>query len=177
MKIQDKLLELSKYNIGFNVYDGKFIINLTYPESWAVMKPVSENITYYSDSSVEGKYYYIAPVSMNIDDVFSEIDNTIYYNIELENKTILFKEKIQELQDIFVNNSLEELNTLEFKLKTSKKKRQKKERKNKEDVIMSENPYYEIDNTQEEKIETEIPVEENKTELIIDENNANTDIH
>ena len=66
-----------------------------------------------------------------IDDLFNIIDATIEYNLDLQKKLILFKEKTEELQEIFSNEDYETLKTIEFKItkKEAKKKIVRKPRK------------------------------------------------
>lgn len=124
--LQEKLIELSQYNVTFNVANGNFIIRVKYKTDWDIIKPANENISFYRDENDELLYYYVAPISITIDEIFYAIDETILFNKELEEKVILFNEKVKELQTIFAKESIETLNTLEFKVKRKKEKKKDK---------------------------------------------------
>ena len=165
MNLQEKLISLEKYKIGFNVYDGQFIINITYPQKWKVTNPLNNEIECYSDSNIKGTYYYMSSINTNIEKIYDEIDIIINYNTELEKKAILFKEKVKELEELFIVNQLDALKTLEFKIKINKKKK-----KNKgaliEDNLSETSANYDV--SSEEKVNTE----ENKINVIINENDS-----
>lgn len=138
MDLQEKLIELSEYGVSFNVASGNFVIKIKYNSNWTIIQPDGNEIAFYRDENDDSVYYYVASVTTSIDKIFFAIDETIEYNRELELKVELFKEKMSELQEIFAQEPLDVLRTLEFKLKKKKKKEKtKKEKvvKEKEDDI------------------------------------------
>ncbi len=155
MDLQNKLIELSNYNVTFNVANGNFIVRIRYDEKWDVIEPENNKIAFYRDETDNLLCYYVAPISISIDEIFHAIDETIEYNKELEEKVILFNEKMKELQVIFAKEPISVLKTMEFKMK---KKKQKK------DVVVSEVQ-------SEEKVEipseqsNDIGVEDDNTEI------------
>jgi len=136
MDLQEKLIELSEYGVSFNVASGNFVIKIKYNSNWTIIQPDGNEIAFYRDENDDSVYYYVASVTTSIDKIFFAIDETIEYNRELELKVELFKEKMSELQEIFAQEPLDVLRTLEFKLK-KKKEKTKKEKvvKEKEDDI------------------------------------------
>ena len=137
MDLQEKLIELSEYGVSFNVASGNFVIKIKYNSNWTIIQPDGNEIAFYRDENDDSVYYYVASVTTSIDKIFFAIDETIEYNRELELKVELFKEKMSELQEIFAQEPLDVLRTLEFKLKKTKKEKTKKEKvvKEKEDDI------------------------------------------
>ena len=136
MDLQEKLIELSEYGVSFNVASGNFVIKIKYNSNWTIIQPDGNEIAFYRDENDDSVYYYVASVTTSIDKIFFAIDETIEYNRELELKVELFKEKMSELQEIFAQEPLDVLRTLEFKLKKKKEKRKKeKVVKEKEDDI------------------------------------------
>ena len=131
MDLQEKLIELSKYGVSFNVASGNFVIKIKYNNDWTIIQPDSNEIAFYRDENDETVYYYVASVTTSIDKIFFAIDETIEYNRELELKVEFFKKKMSELQEMFAQEPLEVLRTLEFKLK-KKKEKTKKEKNAKE---------------------------------------------
>lgn len=117
MNLKEKLVSLSPYSIGFNIYDANFVINITYPNNWTIMDLCEDGIEFVKDNSRPNLYYYIAPITVNVDRIFEAIDEIITYNVELEDKVKLFHVKVEELKQLFTEEPLEVLNTLEFKVK------------------------------------------------------------
>lgn len=152
MNLQEHLLKLSEYNIGLNIYEKNFVIQIYYPNGWIITKPEVKDIIFTQDKNDSNLYYYIAPVSVNINSILDIIYDVINYNKELEEKVTLFKSKIEELKIIFDKERLSVLKTLEFRMK------KKKERKNNNtENIISENETLEqtdiIDNNEVKDIE------------------------
>lgn len=159
MDLQEKLIELSEYNVSFNVANGSFVIRIKYDDRWTVIQPDSKDISFYRDDSNDSVYYYVAPITVGIDKMFSAIDETIEYNRELEIKVELFKQKMNELQEIFAQEPLEVLNTLEFKMKKKRDKIKKSKQTEIEKEVSEENESVkdiEKEDTVEEEKETEI---------------------
>ena len=114
MDLENKLKRLNDFNISFEIKQGYYHIALQFNEGWDVIMPENESI--YVEHK-NGYYHYIALIdNVKLDDIFKTIENTIDYNIDLEKKLVLFKEKTEELQKIFANEDYETLQTLEFKL-------------------------------------------------------------
>ena len=157
MDLQEKLIELSEYGVSFNVASGNFVIKIKYNSNWTIIQPDGNEIAFYRDENDDSVYYYVASVTTSIDKIFFAIDETIEYNRELELKVELFKEKMSELQEIFAQEPLDVLRTLEFKLKKKKKEKTKKEKvvKEKEDDINNIEEVSENEPTVDKNEETE----------------------
>lgn len=123
---ENRLKELSGYDIGFEIKQGYYHISIVFDEKWEILEPDNESI--YVEKR-NGVYHYIAPAdSVTIAEMFKTVDATIDYNMDLQRKLLLFKKKTEELQEIFANESLEVLETIEFKYGLKKKEQQKKKR-------------------------------------------------
>ena len=123
---ENRLKELSGYDIGFEIKQGYYHISIVFDENWEILEPDNESI--YVEKR-NGVYHYIAPAdSVTIAEMFKTVDATIDYNMDLQRKLLLFKKKTEELQEIFANESLEVLETIEFKYGLKKKEQQKKKR-------------------------------------------------
>lgn len=114
MTLNEHLMRLSEYKIGFNIYEGTVIISVIYPNKWTVLQSEDTSIQMTKDGDRD--YYYVS-LDTDIEKIFSLIDETIRYNKEVEAKALLFKEKISELKKVFLEEELETLKTLEFKVK------------------------------------------------------------
>lgn len=134
--LEKRLKELSGYNIGFEIKQGYYHISIVFDENWNVLESDNESI-YIEERN--GMYHYIASVdSVTIADMFKIVDMTIDYNIDLQKKMLLFKKKTEELQNIFANETLEVLETIEFKYGLNQQEQTKKKRGRKPKKQMEE---------------------------------------
>ena len=149
MTLQDSLKEFAPYNIDIKMIQGWLIVGMTYKKSWQILKPLNELI---EQRENDDRIFYCAPLNqVDADDVFSNIRDTINYNIDMEKKVELFQVKVNELQNIFSELDYEELVTVEFKYKKKKKANKKQSQKAIEEEI-TENTVEEsdiIDNDEE----------------------------
>ena len=155
MTLNEQLIRLSSYKINFNIYEGTVIISLEYPKDWTVLEINSSDI---QTTSENGRQFYWVPLQMNVEKVFELIDETIEYNKDIEAKSELFKQKIDEMRKIFLEEDLQTLRTMEFKIK-KKKLPKKKVTEEKENNIT------EVNDTANGKQ----PPSENKQEEVITE--------
>ena len=102
------------------------------------------------------------------------INSTIDYNIDLELKLELFKETTQKLQELFANEKLEVLKTIQFKV-TKKKEKTKTEAPKKEVKTKKKTTGKKTRATKKIKEENKLPKEEATEETVdntlISENN------
>lgn len=122
--LQNQLIKLSEYDVGFKIHDGKFYVGIRYKKGWTIINPTDDVIKFIPDKNKENTYYYTAPVDdgKNLDKIFNEVNTVIDYNKELEEKIALFKIKMEELQKIFAEKPITELNTLSFTFGVEDKK-------------------------------------------------------
>ena len=114
MKLQDRLIQLAEYGIGFNVNDGNFLVNITYKDGWSVIKPSDETILFIADQKRPNTYYYSAPITTDITCIFDAINDTVTYNKDIEEKVRIFKERVEELQELFAELPLSSVKKLVF---------------------------------------------------------------
>ena len=134
--LEKRLKELSGYNIGFEIKQGYYHISIVFDENWNVLESDNESI-YIEERN--GMYHYIASLdSVTLADMFKIVDMTIDYNIDLQKKMLLFKKKTEELQNIFANETLEVLETIEFKYGLNQQEQPKKKRGRKPKKQMEE---------------------------------------
>jgi hypothetical protein len=165
MTLNEQLIRLSSYKINFNIYEGTVIISLEYPKDWTILEINSSDI---QTTSENGRQFYWVPLQMDVEKVFELIDETIEYNKDIEAKSELFKQKIDEMRKIFLEADLQTLRTMEFKMK-KKKLPKKKVTEEKENNITEVNDaangkQTQFENKQEEVI-TEPVKEENMVSL------------
>ncbi len=124
MSLFTEFESLSPYLQSIRKLKQYIIFDVTIPKNWKVLKkyivedkfveqesdnPESRVLTFVSDSDENS-------VSLTI----KNIQNIIKYNIEREQKEELLQQKIAELQVLFEKNTLKNLKTLKFDIKTSK---------------------------------------------------------
>lgn len=165
MTLNEQLIRLSSYKINFNIYEGTVIISLEYPKDWTVLQVNSNDI---QTTSENGRQFYWVPLQTDVEKVFELIHETIEYNKDIEAKSELFKQKIDEMRKIFLEEDLHTLKTMEFKMK-KKKLPKKKVMEGKEDNITEignvvDNKEKLSENKQEEAV-TESVKEENMVSL------------
>lgn len=165
MTLNEQLIRLSSYKINFNIYEGTVIISLEYPKDWTVLQVNSNDI---QTTSENGRQFYWVPLQTDVEKVFELIDETIEYNKDIEAKSELFKQKIDEMRKIFLEEDLQTLRTMEFKMKKKKlpKKKVTEEKENNiteiNDAVNGKQTPYE---DKQEEVVTESVKEENMVSL------------
>lgn len=171
MTLNEQLIRLSSYKINFNIYEGTVIISLEYPKDWTVLEINSSDI---QTTSENGRQFYWVPLQMDVEKVFELIDETIEYNKDIEAKSELFKQKIDEMRKIFLEEDLQTLRTMEFKMK-KKKLPKKKVTEEKEDNITEVNDTANDKQTPSENKQEEVVTEPVKEQNMVslEETNSN----
>lgn len=154
MDWEKRIKELSNYDISFEIKQGYYHIAIKYDEGWNILSPENEAI-YLEERN--GIYHYIASTdSVKIEDIFNVIDSTIEYNLDLQKKLILFKQKTEELQQLFSNEDYDVLQTIEFTLKKKKETKKTKSKVNKKEKTAKK--------TKAKKEKKKVSVDETKTQ-------------
>ena len=166
MNLQDILMKLQSYHVGCRVEDGNFLITLIYNDGWKIIPPENNKIDFGQEKDIT--YYAAAINEVSFDEVFMSIKETIDYNIDLQRKVTLYKAKVDELQEIFANESLEKLRTITFVFDEKKKPKRKYVRKNVKQCVDKNSD----DDIKDNPIESETAIvndrKETESELKID---------
>lgn len=133
MNWEEKLKELSSYDIAFEVKQGYYHFSLKYPNNWNII--VSENDNIYVEQRNDVCHYIASTDNTTIDDIFNVINETIEYNTDLEKKLQLFKEKVAKLQELFSVETYQRLKTIEFVFPKQKKTVKKKTKRTKKEKV------------------------------------------
>lgn len=165
MDFEKRLNELSEYDVSFEIKQGYYHVSLVYKDGWDVVSCDNEYI--YIEQRNGVCHYLASADSVNIDDIFNAIESTINYNIDLQKKLELFRKKTEELQELFAKESLDVLETIEFKYgkkeEPVKKKRGRKPKKKdveEEQVKQEETPVKEEPQPEENTPPTPVQEEE-----------------
>lgn len=172
MSLNEQLIRLSSYKINFNIYEGTVIISLEYPKDWTVLEINSSDI---QTTSENGRQFYWVPLQMDVEKVFELIDETIEYNKDIEAKSELFKQKIDEMRKIFLEEDLQTLRTMEFKMK-KKKLPKKKVTEEKENNITEVNDAANGKQTPSENKQEEVITEPVKEENMVSLEETNSKV-
>ena len=172
MSLNEQLIRLSSYKINFNIYEGTVIISLEYPKDWTVLQVNSNDI---QTTSENGRQFYWVPLQTDVEKVFELIDETIEYNKAIEAKSELFKQKIDEMRKIFLEEDLQTLRTMEFKMK-KKKLPKKKVTEEKEDNITEVNDTANDKQTPSENKQEEVVTESVKEENMVSLEETNSKV-
>lgn len=172
MTLNEQLIRLSSYKINFNIYEGTVIISLEYPKDWTVLQVNSNDI---QTTSENGRQFYWVPLQTDVEKVFELIDETIEYNKDIEAKSELFKQKIDEMRKIFLEEDLHTLKTMEFKMK-KKKLPKKKVTEEKEDNITEVNDTANDKQTPSENKQEEVVTESVKEEDMVSLEETNSKV-
>ena len=164
MDWENRLRKLNGHDVSFEIKQGYYHIALKYDEGWSVLDSDNENI-YIQEKN--GFYHYIASTdNVKMEDLFNLIDATIEYNLDLQKKLILFKEKTEELQEIFSNEDYE------AKKKTVKKTKKKIQEKTKKNTVKKRQKT----ETKESKDTTEEIIENNLNQIETTDYDKNDDV-
>ena len=159
---QDRIKDLQDYRPDIMYKDGAFILKIRFKKNWQIIKPKDEReVAYSKDDTVEDLHWYVSTIE-DSDKIFDLIDETISINKEFEKKSGLYKEKVKELQELFLSDiSYDRLKTIQFVIpdkesKTKPKKGLTKTQKEKQAKLAEELPMTPDECVQEKPEEPQI---------------------
>lgn len=132
MNIKERIKNLGTYFNSMNIAAENNIIYVlvNFPKGWGCSEVTEHNfgVKAVRDQN-PGFFYFFADMEIGFDKVFDAIEYNIRFNEEAQAKVSLLRTKIDELKDIFEQEDIQTLETLEFKfkkksLKTPKTKKQ-----------------------------------------------------
>lgn len=121
--MKEKIERLGKYFHSMNVASENNIIyvRVQFPKGWGCSEVTEHNFNVKAvKDEIPGYFYFFASLEVGFDKVFEAIEYNIQFNEEAQAKVALLKDKIEELKDIFENEDINVLKTLEFKYKKKK---------------------------------------------------------
>lgn len=125
MNIKERIERLGMYFHSMNVAAENNIIyvRVQFPKGWGCSELTEYNFNVKSvTDEIPGYFYFFANMEIGFDKIFDAIEFNIQFNEEAQAKVSLLREKIEELKDIFENEDINVLRTLEFKYKKKKQK-------------------------------------------------------
>ena len=123
MDIQERIDQIKPYFKNMNVVDNIIYIELNFPKKWSISDFIVDNFnTKAVQSNCAGDYYFYCSFDDGFEKIFDAIDYTIKFNKQAEEKIQLLLSKIEELKQIFEEEDINVLKTIEFKYKKKKNK-------------------------------------------------------
>lgn len=130
MNIKKRIEKIGNYFNSMNLSseNGIIYIRVHFPKGWGCSEVTEHNFNVKSvQDEIPGYFYFFADMEIGFDKVFDAIEYNIQFNEEAQAKVRLLREKIEELKDIFENEDINILKTLEFKYKKRKLKKIKEQ--------------------------------------------------
>ena len=109
----------STYLKSVRILKNYVTFDMIFPQTWMLLKKSPENIEILQNTDKDGSLitsFVCVNNSSLIDIIESTIQKIVKTNIEREEKEKLFKNKVQELKQIFEKENLENLKALKFDL-------------------------------------------------------------
>jgi hypothetical protein len=115
MTLHERIEKIKPCFKGFNVdaKEGVSVLLAKFPVGWTVPDAVSKSFNLQTETHPEGVYF-VTEIENGIDELFDAVEYIIEYNQSIIEKSEILKEKINELKDLFVRESVERLKTLQF---------------------------------------------------------------
>ena len=157
MSLKERINGISQYFRGIEYQGGLLIVKVQLPNKITPYGSKDEIIKV-TQSEDDGLWYYYADADLVDEDaIFTLIEETVKVYEEAKAKVVLMKQKIEELRDLFANNSLEKLNTLYFDFhgvccQSDPKPRRKYTKRNKVQQNENKSGSEENDNNNEENV-------------------------
>ena len=130
MDIKKRIEKIGNYFNSMNLSseNGIIYIRVHFPKGWGCSEVTEHNFNVKSvQDEIPGYFYFFADMEIGFDKVFDAIEYNIKFNEEAQAKVRLLTEKIEELKDIFENEDINILKTLEFKYKKRRLKKIKEQ--------------------------------------------------
>ena len=138
MSIQERINKLGDYFKGMQVSaeNGIIYVTVQFQKGWACSEVTEHNFGVKAvQDEVPGVFYFFTDMEVGFDKVFDAIDYNIHFNEEAQAKVNLLREKIEELRNVFENEDINVLKTLEFKYKKKNTKISKSKKEYNTSVI------------------------------------------
>lgn len=129
MNIQDRIKNISEYFIGMQMSteDNVVYVRTRFPEKWVISELLEDNFKVRGiQDKKNNTQFFFTGIENGFDAVFDAIDFTIQMNKSALERLDLFKEKVEELKELFDSEDIEKLRRLEFVFKKPEKKQRKK---------------------------------------------------
>ena len=137
MNLQDRIKNISEYFIGMQMStdDNIVYVRTRFPNNWVISDLLEDN---FKVKGVQDKknntQFFFTDMNNGFDVVFDAIDFTIKMNLSALERLNLFKEKVNELKELFDNEDIEKLRRIEFTFKKNEKKGKRSKKSVKDNI-------------------------------------------
>ena len=141
LDIIDRIKKLGSYFNSMNIEGENGIIyaRVCFPKGWVCSEVTEHNFNVKAvKDEVPGYFYFYTETQCGFESLFDAIDYNIKFNQDAQDKVNLLRIKIEELKNIFEEEDISVLRTLEFKYKKKKEKVKKQDNKFESDEIIQE---------------------------------------
>lgn len=117
MIYSDFISKCSKYLKSVRILKNYVSFDMAFPSTWTMLKNMPQGLELLESEGNESRPIYSLVCENKkelIDKIESIIDTIIKTNVDREEKEKLFKNKVQELKNIFEKEKLEDLKGLKF---------------------------------------------------------------
>lgn len=136
MDINNRIKKIGNFFQKMNIAEGIIFVSVVFPKEWQMNSSVVEKFGVKIMNTEDGKgYYFATQIENGFTPVFDAIDKVIEFNEVAGIKKALFLEKIKELQNIFEEEPLDVLQTIEFKYKKKKVSNKKDKNENNKEIV------------------------------------------
>ena len=184
MELQKRIDKAKPYFQLFNISENVAYSLMKMPSGWTVPSDLSKvyGVQVKKDTASQYGVYFFVDLLENtngITAIFDAIDYTIEFNMTIEERTNIFKEKAELLKNLIYSEPIDKLKTLEFTFKKRPKKAKQIEKVVTEKEVIEEAPVAEKKIEEEPpitKVETVAPVKTKKKSKTAQNKNNNEDI-
>lgn len=130
LDIIDRIKKLGTYFNNMNIDDGIIYVRVCFPKGWGCSEVTEYNFNVKCvEDEVPGYFYFFTNTEEGFEKIFDAIDYNIKFNQDAQDKVNLLRTKVEELKNIFEEEDISVLRTLEFKFKKKKEKNKKTNKK------------------------------------------------
>ena len=135
MNLTERIKKIEEYFKGMEIISNTVIIKVQYGDKWGAYPSSDESIKVAKSEEVINEWYYYSDYTYTvIDEIFDLIEETIEMNLSAIERLNLFNQKMEELKQLFADESLSKLKTLTFQFIEEKRNKKKKTTKKKEEM-------------------------------------------
>lgn len=115
MDINERIKSISQYLLTFNIQEGVACLVAKFPEKWTLFdaKTIGDEFNIVIEERQDGVFF-VCSIADGFDGIFNAIDFIIEQNKDLEMKSELLREKVNQLKSLFEQEPLDRLRTLRF---------------------------------------------------------------
>lgn len=128
--LQKRIERIAEYFGGIEMSGGLFIVKVHFKNGWSAYgSQDGERIKVAKSEQEPNVWFYYGDSSVDLNQIFDLIEETIEMNESVRKKIELLKVKVDELKTIFNEEPLSRLETLYFSFAEEKKTKKKNKRK------------------------------------------------